>query len=80
MQQAATVAADRDRRSGGQADAGLGPGPEGGLLEHRPDPEGDREGRRYHGEGDDYVAHRPYSSLSGTIDASLPFGQPSLSR
>ena len=33
----------------------------------------------YEGAGDDDVAHRPYSSVSGTIDASLPLGQFSLS-
>src|SRR6185312_15149172 len=78
-QQAAAVAVDGGRCTGGKADAGLGAGPEGGLLEHRADAEGDGQGRRHERAGDDDVAHRPYSSVSGTIDASLPLGQFSLS-
>jgi hypothetical protein len=78
-QQAAAVAVDGDRSAGGKADTGLGAGPEGGLLEHRADAEGDGQSRRHEGAGDDDVAHRPYSSVSGTIDVSLPLGQFSLS-
>jgi hypothetical protein len=37
--------------AGRKAGAGLGASPEGGLLEHRADPEGDHQGRRDQGRG-----------------------------
>src|SRR3954471_12511144 len=69
------------RRTGRRVDAaGLRADPEGRMLEIGADAERDDQGGRDQRDGEEQLAHRPYSSVSGTIEASLPLGQLALSR